>query len=856
MERLQQIVQRLARPIEFASRDAYAHLATVKNLGPFVSRQVVEALAEDIYPPSIESDLLTLRQLFADYETLLDQAERKRRLAGARAILGRLGYVTVAGNGRESPATDTKPRLSRVVHPAHPPQPVVTPASPIPPVEAWNLPIRFAKGVGPKRAALMERLGIRTVEDALWFLPWRYEDRSVVTPIGRLSMGSKATICGVVRESRLKRTARRGMNILDVTVEDATGALHCLYFNQPYLEGLLKPGVPVMMNGLVTAGRKGWTELRMDAPQYEVLGEDHETPLHVGRIVPIYHETKGLTSRLIRVILKGLLDHYVRGLDEVLPSSLRERLRLPAIAAAIPAVHFPQSPTDLEALDRGVTPAHRRLAFEEFFVLELALALRKRSVEEEVKGIRFDGGAQLVARLRELLPFQLTAAQDRVLAEIQRDMASLRPMNRLIQGDVGCGKTIVALAAMLIACGSGYQAALMVPTEILAEQHYFNLRRLLQALGLEAVLLKSGGSAKVRAAALDKIRSGEAHVVIGTHALIQKGVQFARLGLAVVDEQHKFGVLQRKTLLEKGYRPDVLVMTATPIPRTLAMTVYGDLDLSVIDALPPGRKPVVTWLFSESQRRRAYRLLHDELRAGRQGYVVYPLIEESEKVDLQAAIQGAERLQEEEFRAYRVGLLHGRLKTEEKERIMASFKAGETHILVATTVIEVGVDVPNATVMLVEHAERFGLAQLHQLRGRVGRGAQQSYCLLLASGRRTADAGAEPVMEEAKASSRGANAQSAQRRLDALVKSSDGFVIAEEDLRIRGPGEFFGVRQWGLPEFRVANLIRDGALLEQARQEAFALLASDPHLVQPGHHSLKALVVRRWKTKLDLGSVS
>jgi ATP-dependent DNA helicase RecG len=381
----------------------------------------------------------------------------------------------------------------------------------------------------------------------------------------------------------------------------------------------------------------------------------------------------------------------------------------------------------------------------------------------------------------------------------------------------------------------------MVPTEILAEQHYFNLRHLLHALGLETVLLKSGGAAKARAVALDKIKSGDAHVVIGTHALIQKGVQFARLGLAVVDEQHKFGVLQRKTLLEKGYRPDVLVMTATPIPRTLAMTVYGDLDLSVIDALPPGRKPVVTWLFNESQRRRAYRVLHDELRAGRQGYVVYPLIEESEKVDLQAAIQGAERLQREEFRSCRVGLLHGRLKTEEKERVMAAFKAGEIHILVATTVIEVGVDVPNAAVMLVEHAERFGLAQLHQLRGRVGRGAQQSYCLLLA---------------ETTTSSRGSNAQPARRRLDALVKSSDGFVIAEEDLRIRGPGEFFGVRQWGLPEFRVANLIRDGALLEQARREAFALLATDPHLAHPVHRPLKALMLRRWQAKLDLGSVS
>ncbi|MEK6618737.1 MAG: DEAD/DEAH box helicase, partial [Nitrospirota bacterium] len=418
------------------------------------------------------------------------------------------------------------------------------------------------------------------------FLPWRYEDRSVVTPIGQLSPGSRATICGTVQRSDLKRTPRRRMTVLDVTVEDATGALRSVYFNQPYLEKLLKPGARVMMSGVVSVGRKGWTDLRMDAPQYEVLGEEDETLLHGGRIIPIYHETRGLTSRQIRVILKGLLDQYLDGLIEVLPDAVRTRHQLPTIQTAIAEVHFPGSQANLEALDRGTTPAHRRLAFEEFFLLQLALATRQRSVKEEVKGIRFKTGTPLVNQLRGLLTFRLTAAQERVLAEIQRDMAAPRPMNRLIQGDVGCGKTIVALYAMLIACGSGYQAALMVPTEILAEQHYLNLRQLIHALGLQVVLLKSGRSPKPRAAVLKQIATGEAHVVIGTHALIQKGVRFAKLGLAVIDEQHKFGVLQRKTLLEKGYHPDVLVLTATPIPRTLAMTVYGDLDVSVIDALP------------------------------------------------------------------------------------------------------------------------------------------------------------------------------------------------------------------------------------------------------------------------------
>ena len=823
MERLQSILQVLTRPIEFASRDAYAHLSTVKNLGPFVSRQVVQALAATVYPPRVESDLLALRQLFTDYDQVRDLAERKRRLAGARAILK---------------------RLSSTALPVHPLAPGPSPLAPaVPPEALWHIPIQYAKGVGPKRASLFQKLGVKTVEDALWFLPWRYEDRSVVTPVGKLALGTRATICGTVQRSELIRTRRRHMTLLDVIVEDATGEVRCVYFNQPYLEKILKAGTRVMMSGTVSAGRKGWTDLRMDAPQYEVLGEEAETPLHVGRIVPIYHETRGLTSRQIRVVVKGLLDQYLSGLTEILPDAIRVRQRLPTAQTAIAEVHFPGAQSDGDALDRGTTPAHRRLAFEEFLMLQLALAMRQRSVKEEVKGIRFDTRTPLVSRLSGLLPFRLTGAQERVLAEIQRDMAAPRPMNRLIQGDVGCGKTIVALYAMLSACGSGYQAALMVPTEILAEQHYLTLRGLIQALGLHAVLLRSGGSPKARAAVRAQIESGQANIVIGTHALIQKGVRFAQLGLAVIDEQHKFGVLQRKTLLDKGYHPDVLVLTATPIPRTLAMTVYGDLDVSVIDALPPGRTPVRTWLFTEAQRRRAYQLLQDEVRAGRQGYIVYPLVEESEKVDLQAAIQAAERLQAQEFKSVRVGLLHGRMKTEEKERTMAAFKAGEIPILVATTVIEVGVDVPSATVMLVEHAERFGLAQLHQLRGRVGRGAQQSFCLLLASGLGGQRKGESGVSE-------------ARQRLDALVRTTDGFVIAEEDLRIRGPGEFFGVRQWGAPEFRAANLIRDAAMLEQARQEAFALVKADPHLAQPGHQPLRAAMLRRWQSKLDLGSVS
>jgi len=808
-ERLQRLVQRLAHPIEFASRDAYAHLGKVKSLGPFVSTQVLDALASDVFPPHVETDLLALRALFSDFDTLSDPAERRRRVVDARTILDRLSAPDAC---------------------------VPAPTARSVPTDLWKLPVQYAKGVGPKRAALLARLGVATVEDALWYVPRRYEDRSVLLPIGRLVPGAPATVCGTVARIRLSRTSRRRMTILNVTIADETGTLRCVYFNQPYLADVFKPGRRVMVSGPVSAGRQGWTELQMDVPQYEVLDDD-DAPLHVGRIVPVYHETRGLTSRQLRTLIKGLLDCYVDAMADVVPDTVRARQRLLPIRAAMREVHFPSSPANLESLNRGLTPAHRRMAFEEFFLLQLGLASRRQAVKEEAKSVRFDPATPLVGKLRALLPFRLTPAQERVLAEIQRDMAGPRPMNRLIQGDVGCGKTVVALLAMAAACGSGWQAALMVPTEILAEQHYFTMCRLLQQVGLTAVLLTGGGTPKTRAALHRQVASGEAQVVIGTHALIQKAVRFARLGLVVIDEQHKFGVLQRRTLLEKGYRPDVLVLTATPIPRTLAMTVYGDLDVSVIDALPPGRKPVRTEVFEEPERRRAYEFVRNQVRAGRQAYIVYPLVEESEKIDLRAAMEAADRLQRTLFRDVRIGLLHGRMKGEDKERTMAAFKAGEVRVLVSTTVIEVGVDVPNATVMVIEHAERFGLAQLHQLRGRVGRGADQAYCLLLAS-----LAGGE-------------EGTAARRRLDVMVRTNDGFEIAEEDLRLRGPGELFGPRQWGMTEFRVANLIRDQALLEQARQEALAIVQADPHLADPAHWAARDAMRRRWATKLALGAV-
>ncbi|HKY71664.1 MAG TPA: ATP-dependent DNA helicase RecG [Nitrospira sp.] len=837
LTQFQQWLDRIARPIEFASRDAFAHLPTVKNLSSFVSSQILGALSDRVYPRSVEAALLKLRALFVEDQSGVTTEEQQRRLLEAGAILKSL---------RQS-ARDQS-------HPWGQPEPLKaleTVSGRVSSRDVGMLAIRFAKGVGPKRSSILHRLGIETVEDALWTMPWRYEDRSVMTPLGDLVPGMVTAVCGTVAKSALKRTRNRRLTVLEIGLEDHTGRMQAVFFNQPYLEQVLAVGTTVMMSGRIIAGRQGWMVPRMEVSQYEVVGEGQDSTLHVGRIVPIYHETKGWSSRQMRVLVKGLLEEHAGDLKDTLPVAVRARQRLMPVQEALAEVHFPKAGADLPLFDHGRSMAHRRLAFEELFLLQVALAARQRSVQAEKKTFQFNPRTPLLEKLGKALPFQLTPAQDAVVREVFRDMMSPRPMNRLVQGDVGSGKTVVALHAIVLTCASGHQAALMAPTEILAEQHYRNLSKLLDGLGLKAALLRGSDKAAVKKSHLAQLASGQIQVAIGTHALIQRGVRFQKLALAVVDEQHKFGVLQRKTLSEKGYKPDVLVLTATPIPRTLAMTVYGDLDVSVIRGLPPGRKPVRTFLFGDAQRRRAYQILRDELRNKRQAYVVYPLVEESEKTDLQAAIQGAERLQNDEFKDFRVGLLHGRMKQGDKETVMADFMTGKIHLLVATTVIEVGVDVPNATLMLIEHAERFGLAQLHQLRGRVGRGAHQSYCLLMAATfrRNRIPLGKPPTGHQEPASL-------VEERLEALVRSNDGFVIAEEDLRIRGPGEFFGFRQWGMPEFRVANIVRDGDLLQQARSEAFSLVKQDPQLSAPAHQGIREAMLRKWEKKLDLGSVS
>jgi ATP-dependent DNA helicase RecG len=703
----------------------------------------------------------------------------------------------------------------------------------------WEIDIQYVKGVGAKRADCLKKLGVRTLEDLLYCVPWRYEDRGNLKKISHVVPGEELTLCVQVHSTRVQVTPRKKFQIFELMAMDETGGLVVKWFNQPYLKNVLKKSQHLMLSGRVKVNSYDG-RLEMENPQFEVISQDPHGPpqmespeelIHTGRTVPIYHETRGLTSRVIRSLMKTILDAWSESIPEMLPPAILNRYKLPGLGEALQQIHFPDQTHDCQVLNRGMTEFHRRLIFDDFFLLQLGLVYKRREVSEDKTGIAFSVQGTGLDRFLRQLPFSLTSAQKRVIEEIKQDMTRSRPMNRLVQGDVGCGKTLVALVAFMIAIENGYQGAFMAPTEILAEQHYLTVRHWFSNLGLNVVLVTSGLSRKERQAVEQQIQKGEAHLAVGTHALIQEGVKFERLGMVVIDEQHKFGVLQRGELVKKGYHPDVLIMTATPIPRTLALTAYGDMDVSIIDELPPGRSPVETVLLHESKRSKAYEIVSKELTAGRQAYVVYPLVEESEKTDLKAAIQMERYLKEAVFPGWRVGLLHGQMKPADKEKVMLQFKDRQIDLLVATSVIEVGIDVPNATVMLIEHAERFGLAQLHQLRGRVGRGLHRSICLLMAGARLT---------EEAKS------------RLGVMVQYQDGFVIAERDLAIRGPGEFFGTRQTGLPELRVANLIRDAKVLEQARHEAFQLLQQDPVLRNPEHEKLRQALYRRWKGRLDL----
>ncbi len=697
----------------------------------------------------------------------------------------------------------------------------------------WDRPVQYLKKVGPKRAFLLGKLNIATLEDLLTFLPFRYEDKTQIQKISDLSAKTQQpsdtliTLIGQIES--VSQIAGSRLKIIEVVVRDATGIIHAKWFNQPYLKDILKKGATIMLSGRIKRSYFGGTHLEMESPQYEMADAD-EPQLHIGRIVPIYHETKGLTSKQIRSIMKIALDQFGKDIPECIPEPLMKQYRFMPLSEAIDQAHFPASDIDISLLNTGRTLMHQRLAFNELFLLEVGLALRKKTMTTRKIGIAFNTHSKYIVELKKQLPFQPTFAQEKVLTEIANDMAAVHPMYRLLQGDVGSGKTLVAFMAILIAIENNYQAALMVPTEILAEQHVLSLKAYCEMLHISILLFTSDMKKKEKTSALSKIESGEAGLVVGTHALIQDQIVFKNLGLVVVDEQHKFGVLQRAKLSEKGVNPDILIMTATPIPRTLAMTVYGDLHVSVIDALPPGRMPIKTRLFNGSQRTQVYEYLKQAFHAGRQAYLVCPLVEASETLDLKAATTLAETLQKDIFPDQKVGLLHGRQKRAEKEQVMRAFYAGAIDLLVSTTVIEVGIDLPNATVMVIEHAERFGLAQLHQLRGRVGRGAKQSYCFLIAE---------YPQSNDAKA------------RLQVMQKSSDGFIIAEEDLAIRGPGEFFGTRQAGLPELKIANIMRDVQILETARKEAFLWIEQDAKLNRAESVSLRASLERKWKGKLE-----
>ena len=684
-------------------------------------------------------------------------------------------------------------------------------------------PLEALPGVGPQRAKLLAKLGLVTIEDALrQHLPSRHEDRSQILPLGRLTVGEARTCAGTIAGISPPPRGRPRVPLI-VMIRDASGFLSCAWFNQPYLARVFKRGQYLIVHGKVQPYGRG--PLQMQVKDYELVEDGEDETLHTGRLVPVYPATEGLTQRPLRRLMKRLVDGWAEKIEDPLPAAVREKLGLPPLGQAIRGAHFPDT-------DASQSLARRRLVFDDFFLLEIGLAIRRHR-EGRRRGLAMNPKGDLARRLLAGLPYTLTAAQERVRREIKMDMAEPYPMNRLLQGDVGSGKTVVAALAMVTAIEAGYQAALMAPTEILAEQHMMTLQALLEPLGARVVLLTSAVKGKARQAAVEAVESGAAACAVGTHALVQGGVAFKRLGLAVIDEQHRFGVGHRAALRGKAESPDVLVMTATPIPRTLALTLYGDLDVSVLDELPPGRKPVRTEAREEKARQKIYAFLRDEMTAGRQVYVVCPLVEESEVSDLRAATEMAERLQGQVFPERRVGLIHGRLGFPEKERVMREFKEGTLHVLVATTVIEVGIDVPNASVMLVEHAERFGLSQLHQLRGRVGRGPFKSFCILMS----------------------GAAGEDGQRRIEAMTETNDGFKIAEADLELRGPGEFFGTRQSGLPEFRVADLLRDGAVLETARQEAFAVVQADPSLLAPAHRRLREAVLARWRGKLDLAGI-
>ena len=703
-----------------------------------------------------------------------------------------------------------------------------------PGAEYLQTPLQFIKGVGPRRAAEFKRAGLLTLEDLLYRFPFRYEDRTAFTSIADARPGQDATIVGEIVTTTLHPTRRRGFKIFEMLVRDASGVAKVVFFNQPFMLNVFHPGQQVIVFGKPEP--LGTHGLQFKTPQYEIIGHEADadappedaTP-HMGRIVPIYQKVGSTTAKQQRTIVYTALEKLPSDLPDSLPAEIRTRRRLPGLSASLREIHFPRPGERVERLNDFRAAAQVRIIYQEFFLFQLGLLLRKRAAGDESKPHTIAIDDSIRESVRKILPFRLTAGQRQAIKEIVDDMVRSTRMNRLLQGEVGSGKTIVALMAAVVAMENGAQVAFMAPTEILADQHYITIRKLLEQSRFRVASLTGSTPAKRKREINAELQSGSIHMVIGTHALVEGKVAFHNLGLVVIDEQHRFGVMQRAELRSKGLSPDVLVMTATPIPRTLELTTYGDLDVSVIRELPPGRKPIRTTARPESRREEVYEFLRHEVEQGRQAYVIYPIIEESEKIDVKAATAMADHLANDVFPEFRVALLHGRMKQDAKDHVMQAFVRREIDLLVATTVVEVGVDVPNASVMVVEHAERFGISQLHQLRGRVGRSEHQSYCILLYQFPLSEDAG---------------------ERLKALTSTTDGFVLAEKDLQLRGPGDFFGTRQSGAPLLRVGDLRRDARIMEEARQDVIDWLAKGEK-TQPLIDEVRA----HWSHRFGLGGV-
>ncbi len=717
----------------------------------------------------------------------------------------------------------------------------LTPFSPRECFHALKTPIRFLKGVGPARAALFESVGLNTVEDLLYHLPFRYEDRREIKKINQATVGVEDSFIGRLVALDKRYVPRWRRQILTGKLADETGSLHLVWFYpKPYITERLTTNGDYMVYGKVEGGRG--SEKRIVHPQFEPIENGQEKEME--RILPVYLRLGGLPLGMIRKLVPQALSKYRDYLPSFLPLDVAHRQQVSNIKEALTEIHQPGKDSDIASLELFSSKAHRSIVFDEFFYLQLGMALQRKH-RTILKGIPFSSTKEgITARMRRLIPFKLTGAQERVLQEVHKDMEFPRPMQRLIQGDVGSGKTIVAWLAAVRAIENGFQAAMMAPTELLADQHYSHLKNFADQLKIPAALLIGSLPAAEKREITRRIADGEVKFVVGTHALIQESVSIPKLGLGIIDEQHRFGVVQRSAMKRLSNwknstsfslpQPDVLLMSATPIPRSLAMVLYGDMEVSSLDEMPPGRTPVQTKVFKESQRAQVYELVREEIRKGHQAYIVYPLVEESERLPLKDATGMANEFSQVVFKQFRVGLLHGRVAADEKEQIMRRFKEGELQILVATTVIEVGIDVPNATVMMVEHAERFGLSQLHQLRGRVGRGKDQSHCFLLQYGTQSREA---------------------YRRLRAMEELQNGFKIAEVDLQLRGPGEILGTRQSGLPDFRLASVSRDAELLLKARKEALEWLAADPFLKGKESRAMKEVLKHRWSGRLELGSI-